>query len=151
MPEELESKITDEHRAQVGRKAPPRKFIITTAEAARMRAVLQDADPRYAPGTGVAPPYCLALLDPARTGLGVRVLPAGILTAHEWNFMRPLPIDEELQAVAQVTDLRDRLGGRYGYSVLSTTRVDFFDSLGNLLATSTAVGTQFDPNARREE
>lgn len=150
MSEEV-SRITDEHRAFIGKKAEPRAIVIDEADARRMRDVLGDDDPRYADSTGIAPPYVIALVDPARTGIGPSILPGRLLTGHEWTFLRPFRAGEPLTAVAQVTDIRDRLGGRYGYSVLVTTRVDFFDSDGNLVAASTAIGTQFDPKGRRDD
>ena len=68
--------------------------------------------------------------------------------------MRPVCnvcIGEELSAISQVTDLRDRLGGRYGYSVLMTTSTDYFDSEGGHVAAVMLTITQFDPNSTRKE
>jgi hypothetical protein len=48
-----------------------------------------------------------------------------------------------------VVDIRDRLGGRYGYSVLVTNGTDFYDSEGNHVGAAMMTITQFDPKAAR--
>ena len=146
--EEIQSKITDEHRAQIGLKGEPTKVIVKEVDAYRMRDILEDADPRYADETGEAPAYCIA-------GFGGRprsmpgILPGGLLTQQEWKFTRPFRVGEELTAVNQIIDIRDRLGGRYGYSVLITSATDFYDTEGNHVAASMVTITQFDPKAAR--
>jgi hypothetical protein len=117
MTEEIQSKITDEHRALIGQKGEPTKVVIKEEDAVRMRDILNDTDPRWADGTGMAPPYVIA-------GFGGRprnvpfVLPSGLLTQQEWRFIRPFKLGEELTAVPQVVDIRERLGGRYGFFFL---------------------------------
>jgi acyl dehydratase len=149
--EELQSKITDEHRATIGRKSAPLEVVVKEADAKRMRDILGDTDPRYADGTGIAPPYVLAVLSagPRRT-VTPFILPGGLLTQQEWKFHRPFRIGEKLQAVSQVFDIRDRLGGRYGYSVLVTWGTDFLDAEGNPVASTMLTITQFDPKAARK-
>jgi hypothetical protein len=56
---------------------------------------------------------------------------------------------QELSAVNQIIDIRDRLGGRYGYSVLVTSATDFYDADGNHVAASMVTITQFDPKSVR--
>ena len=145
-----QSLITDEHRAQVGRKSDPVTVTIREEDAKRMRDVLGDTDPRYADGTGTAPPYVLAMLSSGpRRGMP-QILPNGLLTQQEWKFSRPFKIGEELQAISQVFDIRDRLGGRYGYSVLVTSGTDYYDKDGNHVAAAMLTITQFDPKAGRQ-
>lgn len=144
-----QSLITDEHRAHIGRKSDPVTVTIREEDARRMRDVLGDSDPRYADGTGTAPPYVLAMLSSGpRRGMP-QILPNGLLTQQEWKFSRPFKIGEELQAVSQVFDIRDRLGGRYGYSVLVTSGTDYYDSDGNHVAAAMLTITQFDPKSGR--
>lgn len=150
MSEEIVSRITDEHRAIIGVKTDPRKLTVNAEDARRMRDVIGDTDPRYADGTGVAPPYIIAMVS-GRPPRGASIMPNGILTQQEWRFDRPIRIGEELSAVSQVVDIRDRLGGRYGYSVLVTTSTDFFDTDGNHVAASLVTSTQFDPAGLRKE
>ena len=150
MTEELQSKITDEHRAAIGRKSEPITVTVEEADARRLRGVLGDEDPRWAEGTGVAPPYTIATFPGTRRGATPSILPGGILTQQEWRFTRPFKIGERLEATTQVIDIRDRLGGRYGYSVLVTTSTDYHDAEGNHVASSLLTITQFDPASARD-
>jgi len=150
MTEELQSKITDEHRAFIGRKSEPVEVTVSAADADRLRTLFQDTDPRWAEGTGIAPPYVLGVFPSRpRRGATPSVLPNQILTQQEWRFIRPFHIGEQLQAITQVIAIRDRLGGRYGYSVLVTTSTDFYDGDGNHVAANLNTVTQFDPRAAR--
>ena len=145
MTEELQSKITDEHRAFIGRKSDPVTVVVKEADARRMRDLFEDTDPRWADGTGIAPPYVLAALQSGpRRGSTPFILPNGLMTQKEWRFSKPFKIGEELQAITQVIDIRDRLGGRYGYSVLMTTSTDFYDAAGEHVAAMLITVTQFD-------
>lgn len=144
-----QSLITDEHRATIGRKSAPVKVVITEIDAHRMRDVLEDRDPRYADGTGMAPPYVIAGMGGGpRRGMP-QILPGGLLTQQEWKFTRPFKIGEELTAISQVFDIRDRLGGRYGYSVLVTQGTEYFDAAGEHVASAMITITQFDPKSQR--
>lgn len=147
--DEIRSLITDEHRATIGVKSEP--FIVTVreADAHRLRDLFQDDDPRYADGTGIAPPYVIATLANAVRRETPNVLPSGLMTQQEWKFSRPFRIGEELTAISQVSDMRDRLGGRYGYSILLTTTTDYFDAGGNHVAAVMLTITQFDPAGAR--
>ena len=143
---ESQSLITDEHRAQIGVKSEPSEVTVDEEHARRMREVLGDNDSRWAEGTGIAPPYIIAMLGGGpRAGFGVRVLPSGIMTNQEWRFTRPFKMGEKLTAINQVVDIRERLGGRYGHSVLVTSSTDYFDVDGNHVAAVLVTGTQFDP------
>ncbi len=144
-----QSLITDEHRATIGQKSAPVKVVITEIDAHRMRDVLEDRDPRYADGTGMAPPYVIAGMGGGpRRGMP-QILPGGLLTQQEWKFTRPFKIGEELTAISQVFDIRDRLGGRYGYSVLVTQGTEYFDAAGEHVASAMITITQFDPKSQR--
>lgn len=145
-----QSLITDEHRAFIGVKSEPATVIVREADAHRMRDVLEDHDPRYADETGTAAPYVIAMFGGRPHTRMPFILPGGLLTQQEWRFTRPFRIGEELQAITQVVDIRDRLGGRYGYSVLVTTGTDYYDTGGNHVAASMITITQFDPSAGRK-
>jgi acyl dehydratase len=147
--EELKSLITDEHRARIGVKSEPVAVTIDEADAHRIRDLMEDTDPRYADGTGIAPPYMLAVMRQGPQANTPSILPTGLLTQQEWKFSRPFRIGEALTAVAQVYDIRDRLGGRYGYSVLMTTGTDYYDPAGNHVAAAMMTITQFDPASAR--
>jgi hypothetical protein len=145
-----QSLITDEHRATIGVKSDPVRVTVKEADAKRMRDILGDDDPRYADGTGIAPPYVIAALGGGRPRSMPGVLPGGLLTQQEWKFSRNFKIGEELNAVTQIIDIRDRLGGRYGYSVLVTSSTDFYDlEVYHVGAVMTTI-TQFDPKSARQ-
>lgn len=151
MAEEEQSLITDEHRARVGVRGEPFTVTVNEEDARRMRDVLGDSDPRWADGTGMAPPYVLAMFSGGRSHRPdmIRVLPGGLLTQQEWKFSRPFRIGETLTGYNQLVDVRERLGGRYGHSVLVTNGTDFLDADGNHVASVMMTITQFDP-ARAE-
>ncbi len=146
-----QSLITEEHRAAIGRTAGPVELQVRPEDVRRVRAILGDDDPRYGEETGIAPPYILAVIEPAMPWqLLPRVLPSGILTQTEWTFRRPLRIGERLFATHRLADIRDRLGGQYGYSVVMNVMTEYRDEAGELVATSLRTSMQFDPAQRRE-
>jgi hypothetical protein len=152
MTEPTESLIKDEHRAVIGKKGDPVKVTVNEADAKRMRDLLGDDDPRWADGTGIAPPYALSGLQGGRPGASIpSLLPNQILTQTEWQFHKPFKIGEELEAVGQVFDIRDRLGGRYGYSILVMTGSEYYDANGELVASSITTITQFDPAGLKQQ
>lgn len=142
--EQEHSLITDEHRALIGVPGEPSTVVIREEDAHRMRDVLGDTDPRWADGTGIAPPYVIAMFGGRGGRGGPMVLPNALLTQQEWKFTRPFRIGEELKGIGSVFDIRERLGGRYGYSVLLTTSTDYYDAESNHVAASLITITQFD-------
>ncbi len=142
---EEESLITDAHRALIGQKSEPATVVVTEEHALRMRDVLEDTDPRWATGTGNAAPYVIASFGGRPSRNMPFILPNGLLTQQEYKFTRPFRIGEELQAISQVVDIRERLGGRYGHSILLTSSVDYYDAAGEHVAAALTTLTQFDP------
>jgi len=151
MTEHEQSLITDEHRAMVGVRSEPFTVTVKEEDARRTREVLGDNDPRWAEGTGMAPPYVLAMFGAGgrHRAQVVQVLPGGLLTQQEWKFSRPFRIGETLTGYNQLFDIRERLGGRYGHSVLVTNSTDFYDADDQHVASTMITITQFDP-ARAE-
>lgn len=148
--EEITSKITDEHREAIGVKSEPVKITVKEEDARRMRQILGDTDPRWAEGTGIAPPYIIAAFGGGRPGRMVQIMPGALLTQQEWKFSRPIRIGEELTAYTSVIDIRDRIGGRYGYTVLVTNSTDYYDTEGNHVAAALVTISQFDPTAAKD-
>jgi acyl dehydratase len=151
-----ESLLTEEFRARIGVKTGPAWTVIPAVDARYVRDVLEDRDPRYADATGIAPPYAFTILEPRPTAdltphIVPRIMPGAVLTQTEWTFHRPFRMGERLQAVHQVADLRERLGGRFGRSILVVTHTEYRDEAGELVAESSHTVTQFDPHARQEE
>ena len=134
----------------IGVKTDPVTLTVKAEDARRMRDILGDDDPRYADGTGNAPPYVIAMFNQGPSRRGPFVLPGGLLTQQEWKFDRPIRIGETLKAVSQVFDIRERLGGRYGYSVLVTSGTDYYDEQDQHVAAAMTTITQFDPKAARK-
>lgn len=147
--------VTDEHRAQIGKKSAPERLVIRAADARRLRDLLGDTDPAHADGTGLAGPYAFSILEPRPTmGLGAlvpRVLPGGVLTQSEWTQHQPFRVDTPILATYEVADIRERLGGRFGRSVLLMVHAEFRDEAGALLGETMHTITQFDPSARAKE
>jgi len=140
-----ESKVTDEHRAKLHIKSDPVPVQVMAEDCRRARELMGDDDPRYADETGIAPPYILAVIDPGMPfQMLPRVLPGGLLTQTEWKFHEDIKVGAQLDAVHQIIDLRDRLGGRYGYSVLVMVQTDYMDGSGKALASALRTITQFD-------
>lgn len=153
VPEDEQSLITDELRAKIGVRSEPSTVTVLEEDARRMSATLGDTDPRWADGTGIAPPYIIAMVEGGRRNAHIPfVLPSGLLTQQEWRFERPFRIGEQLTTYTQLVDIRERLGGRYGHSVLVTTSTDYFDTEGQLVASALRTLTQFDPKrSQRDE
>lgn len=148
--EEITSKITEEHLAAIGVKSEPVTITVKESEATRMREILGDTDPRWAEGTGIAPPYVIASFGGGRPGRSVQIMPGALLTQQEWKFSRLIKIGEELTATTSVIDIRDRIGGRYGYTVLVTNSTDYHDTEGNHVASALVTVSQFDPTAAKD-
>ncbi len=146
---EEQSKITEDHLALIGVTGDPVMVQINEEDARRIRDTLEDTDPRYADGTGIAPPYVLANIPGARPRQSVQVLPGSLLTQQEWRFSGPLKIGQPLKALSKIIDIRERMGGRYGHTVLVTTSTDYYDPDGNHVAANMTTVSQFDPKGGR--
>jgi hypothetical protein len=145
-----ESKITDEHRAMIGQTIEGEPVSVKEDDARRLRQLLGEQDPRWSEGSDTAPPYILAVIESNSPMARMpRVLPGGLLTNQEWTFGRPLKIGEKLKPVSQVVDIRDRMGGRYGYSVLVMMGTDFYDESGEKVASTMRTITQFDQSGAK--
>ncbi len=148
--EEEQSLITDEHRALIGVRTDPVSITVKDVDARRMREVLGDSDPRWADGTGVAPPYIIASFGGRPSRNMPFILPNGLLTQQEWKFTRPFKVGEQISAVSYIVDIRERLGGRYGHSVLMTSATDYLDSEGKTVGSALSTLTQFDPKRAKK-
>ena len=144
------SLITDEHRARIGVQSDPIPVRIREQDFRYVREVLEDRDPRYADGTGNAALYGMSILEPRPVGglsanIVPKILPSGILTQTEWTTHRTLKVEEQLYARHQVVDIRERLGGRFGRSVIILVHSEYRDDAGELVAETAHTVTQFDP------
>jgi hypothetical protein len=147
--------VTDEHRSRIGKKSQPNRLVITAKDAHGLRDLLGDDDPQYADATVLAGPYAFSILEPRPTmGLGEmvpRLLPMGVLTQSEWTQHRPFRVDSPILATYEIADIRERLGGRFGRSVLLMVHAEFRDEAGELLGETMHTITQYDPSGRAKE
>jgi hypothetical protein len=140
-----ESLITDEVQAFIGKESEPIEVTLDRAAVERMRQAVADDDPRFADPEFV-PAYAMAAIEPIfPMGAMPRVLPSGLLTQNEWRIYGTLRFGQKLQAVNKVVDIRERMGGRYGHSVIVILGTDYRDEDGNVVASSLRTMTQFDP------
>lgn len=140
-----QSLITEEVQAYIGKESEPVEFTLDRAAVQRMREAVADNDPRFADEEFV-PAYAMAAIEPIiGPGAMPRILPAGLLTQNEWRIHGKLRYGQKLQAVNKVVDIRERMGGRYGHSVIVILGTDYRDEDGNVVASSLRTMTQFDP------
>lgn len=140
-----ESLITEEVQAYIGRESEPRDLVLEKAAVDRMREAVGDEDPRFADPEFV-PPYAMAAIEPIIAPNAIpRVLPSGLLTQNEWRIYGTLRYGQKLQAVNKVVDVRERMGGRYGHTVIVILGTDYKDEDGTVVASSLRTMTQFDP------
>lgn len=139
-----QSLVTDAHRAHIGVPGPALSVTVREDEVRRLMASLDETDPRYGPETGVAPPYIAGSFGGGNFWV-FDALPQRLMTQQEWKFSRNLRVGEELAAVSHIADIRERLGGRYGHSVIVTASTQYRDTGGELAAESLVTLVYFDP------
>ncbi|MCX7618949.1 hypothetical protein [Tepidiforma sp.] len=143
MPEE--SLLTDEVRALAGRETRLGRVQVTARAFRRAHEVYAGGPPARVPAEGEpVPGYVITGLEseseaPAFPDL----LPNSLLIANEWSFERPLRMGEWLEMVHRVTDVRERFGGRFGYSIDVLSETAFYDAAGRLAARSGRTMTQY--------
>jgi len=150
-----ESLLTPEVRALVGRTTAPVRVRVTRRSLERALDVYygrHDRAANIAPGDPI-PGVALAALDPEAEALNFPpVLPDAILISNEWEFERPLRMDEELTMQAKLADITERFGGRFGYSLYVRRDVEFRDETGEVIARSAHTMMHYDAsNARAGE
>lgn len=143
MPEE--SLLTDEVRALVGSETLLGRVQVTPRAFRRAYEVYVGGSPRVVPEEGeVVPGYVVTGLESESEAPAFpQLLPNGLLIANEWSFERPLRMGEWLEMVHRVTDVRERFGGRFGYSIDVLSETAFFDTEGRLVARSGRTMTQY--------
>ena len=79
-----------------------------------------------------------------------RLLPNSLLISNDWQFERPLRLGEEFVRVYSVTNIAERFGGRFGYSIDFRSEIRYIDARGETVARSGSTMTQYDARATRE-
>lgn len=147
------SLLTDDVRALIGIEHPLEPARVTLRSVRRSMEVYfgapQPAD--YAEGDPV-PGYAIAGLDSdgdsGRPELP-RLLPNSLLISNDWHFERPLRLGEAFSRVYVVTNISERFGGRFGYSIDVRSETRFIDAAGEVAARSGSTLTQYDAAAAR--
>jgi hypothetical protein len=140
-----ESLLTEEVRALVGRETPLGRVQVTPRAYRRAHEVYAGGTPDEVPAEGeVVPGYVVTGLESESEAPAFpQLLPNSLLIANEWTFERPLRMGEWLEMVHRVTDVRERFGGRFGYSIDVLSETAFFDAAGQLVARSGRTMTQY--------
>ena len=140
-----ESLLTDEVRALIGRRTELSPVRVTLRDVKRATEVYYGAPgPDFAEGD-VVPGYVIAVLDPETDPPELpRLLPQSLLISNEWSFERYPRLGETLYLTSVVSNISERFGGRFGYSLDFRSTVEFRDSNGALVATSSNGMMQYD-------
>lgn len=143
MPEE--SVLTDEVRALIGSEAAPMRVRVTPRLVQRAVETYQLRPQAYAEGDAVPGMVVVALQSEAEMVTIPDLLPNSLLIGNEVDFERPLRMGEELIVVSRLADIRERLGGRFGYSIYVRTENEFREPDGAVAARSATTMMYYDP------
>ena len=78
-----------------------------------------------------------------------RLLPNSLLISNDWQFDRPLRLGEEFARVYAITNIAERFGGRFGYSIDFRSEIRYVDADGNVAARSGSTMTMYDARSVR--
>jgi len=78
-----------------------------------------------------------------------RLLPNSLLISNDWQFERPLRLGEEFTRVYAITNIAERFGGRFGYSIDFRSEIRYIDADGAITARSGSTMTQYDAQSAR--
>lgn len=143
MPEE--SLLTDDIRALIGRRTELSPVRVTLRDVKRAHEVYCGTPgPDFAEGDEV-PGWVIAVLDPEKDPPELpRLLPQSLLISNEWSFERYPRLGETLDLTSVVTNISERFGGRFGYSLDFRSEVEFRDQSGVVVARSANSMMQYD-------
>lgn len=145
-----ESLLTPEVLALVGTTGPLAHVTVTRKAVHRaMDVFLGHHDREFAPGDPV-PGFTVVALDPDSERLELPdLMPDSLLISDEWTFERPLRMGDELTLESRISDITERLGGRFGYSLYSRLEVVMRDPSGEVVCRSGRTMMHYDAaNAR---
>lgn len=148
------SLLTDDVRALIGVPHPIPPVTVTVRAVHRaMEVYLGDRrDIPLVEGSPV-PGFTLAALDPeveeSRPDVP-RLMPNSLLISNDWHFERPLLLGEAFTRVYAITNVSERFGGRFGYSIDFRTEVQFLDPSGAIVARSGSTMTQYNAADARD-
>jgi hypothetical protein len=146
-----ESLLTDDVRALIGRTSEPVRVRLTRRAAERAMDVYYGHHDGAVAPDGTVKGVALAAIENESEWLRFPdLLPDGLLISNEWEFERPLRVDEELTVQSRLADINERFGGRFGYSLYFRSDVEFRDSENILVARSVRTMMQYDAASARD-
>lgn len=146
-----QSLLTDEVRALIGRAGEPAPVRVSRRAAERAMDVYYGHHTRAVAADGTVKGVVLAALENESESVRYPdLLPDGLLISNEWEFSRPLRLDEELTVQSRIVDINERFGGRFGYSLYFRTDAEFRDSTGEIVARSVRTMMQYDAASARD-
>ena len=145
MPEE--SVLTPEIQALVGTEAAPLHVRITPRIVQRAMETYELRPRALADGDPVPGMVVVALQSEAEMVAPPNLLPNSLLIGNEVDFERPLRMGEDLVVVSRLADIRERLGGRFGYSVYIRTENEFREPGGAVVARQAQTMMYYDASA----
>lgn len=153
MPES--SLLTDDIRALVGVEHPlePARVTLRSVRHAMEAYFGRPMPAPFTDGERV-PGYAIAGLDSEGDSERPeipRLLPNSLLISNDWYFERPLCLGEEFARVYTITNISERFGGRFGYSIDFRSEVRLIDPAGSVVARSGSTMTQYDAKSVRSE
>ncbi|MCZ2110378.1 MAG: hypothetical protein LC118_12555 [Dehalococcoidia bacterium] len=150
MPEE--SLLTDDIRALIGRRTDLAHVRVTLRDVKRAHEVYYGTPgPDFSDGEEV-PGWVIAVLDAEKDPPELpRLLPQSLLISNEWSFERYPRLGETLMLTSVVTNISERFGGRFGYSIDFRNEVEFRDETGAVIARSASSMMQYDASTAGDE
>jgi len=148
-----ESLLTDDVRALIGRTGDPAPVRVTRRAAERAMDVYYGHHDGAVAPDGAVVGVVLAALENESESEWLRfpdLLPDSLLISNEWEFERPLRLDEELTVQSRLVDINERFGGRFGYSIYFRSDVEFRDSNDAIVARSVRTMMQYDAASARD-
>jgi len=144
-----ESVLTPEVRALIGSEAAPLHVRVTPRLVQRAIETYQLRPRAMGDGDPVPGMVVVALQSEAEMVAPPDLLPNSLLIGNEVDFERPLRMGEELVVVSRLADIRERLGGRFGYSVYVRTENEFREPGGAVVARAAQTMMYYDASSER--
>ena len=145
--------ITDEMRRQaIGLEGAPVTIEVEKGAIIKFAQAIGDDNPHYNDevaarqsryGGLIAPPTFLRTVVSVRPPLPFtlpfeRFLDGG----SEWEYFEPIRVGDRITAIAKITDIRERTGGR-GVMVLVSATTSYRNQFGQVAATQTTTSIQY--------
>lgn len=113
------SLLTEALLGLVGHETALGQAVVTPRAFKRAVEVFTGSPPATVPPEGApVPGYVLAALETDSDPPDLPpIMPNTLVTADEWSFERDLRLGERLAAFSLIVEMKERFGGRFGYSI----------------------------------